>query len=196
MPACGHLPQGRCGLKLQTILEILWIICHLPQGRCGLKLAQSREENRDQASPSARKVWIEIYGRGTVIAFLSVTFRKEGVDWNINMLARAATYVGHLPQGRCGLKSTISGPLSRAMNVTFRKEGVDWNATAQLKITGSPGVTFRKEGVDWNGVEDIKAFGAEVTFRKEGVDWNRLRTSRSIFAWVTFRKEGVDWNLT
>ena len=55
---------------------------HLPQGRCGLKLSQIHTGIELIASPSARKVWIEIVRllSSTLIAY--VTFRKEGVDWN------------------------------------------------------------------------------------------------------------------
>ena len=55
----GHLPQGRCGLKLETLIS----------------LVQGGE------SPSARKVWIEIQMTCTASITVTVTFRKEGVDW-------------------------------------------------------------------------------------------------------------------
>ena len=57
----------------------------------------------------------------------TVTFRKEGVDWNI-------------PEGKRSEMELL---------VTFRKEGVDWNFMVQTEKAQKE-VTFRKEGVDWN----------------------------------------------
>ena len=40
-------------------------------------------ENLDKVSPSARKVWIEMYNHDNDGQYGQiVTFRKEGVDWN------------------------------------------------------------------------------------------------------------------
>ena len=79
-------------------------------------------------SPSARKVWIEMYMLVRSRWKNGVTFRKEGVDWNNTVTCLGLTDI-----------------------VTFRKEGVDWNhhcAGASDRYY----VTFRKEGVDWNGI--------------------------------------------
>ena len=104
-----HLPQGRCGLKFSCILPFDGYLRHLPQGRCGLKSASLpdgltgagvtfRKEGVDwnkflrawiqtvNLSPSARKVWIEIF-----IAQLNIQFAKR-----------------HLLQRRCGLKFGIA----------------------------------------------------------------------------------------
>ena len=58
------------------------------------------------SSPSARKVWIEIRLQLQISASGVVTFRKEGVDWNVQSRQRRSIRPDrHLPQGRCGLKS-------------------------------------------------------------------------------------------
>ena len=57
-----HLPQGRCGLKLEALRTSHCSRRHLPQGRCGLKS----------------------YCCGVITIPPNVTFRKEGVDWNIH----------------------------------------------------------------------------------------------------------------
>ena len=46
-----------------------------------------------------------MYYKNLIIDIFAVTFRKEGVDWNSDL---------------------ITGTI--AVYVTFRKEGVDWNA--------------------------------------------------------------------
>ena len=79
--------------------------CHLPRGRCGLKSKRRssrgsrhrvtfREEGVDWNglqvqvlpiafwSPSARKVWIEMWMTTGTMRTHWVTFREEGVDWN------------------------------------------------------------------------------------------------------------------
>ena len=57
----------------------------------------------DNSSPSARKVWIEIYP-------LKLAITTEDC---------------HLPRGRCGLKYMLVHILNLSANVTFREEGVD-----------------------------------------------------------------------
>ena len=101
----GHLPQGRCGLKYRISPWSLVSLCHLPQGRCGLKCRiWFRLCCPVTSSPSARKVWIEIINSIPFSCKTSVTFRKEGVDWNWKYRA-----------------------VRSGADVTFRKEGVDWN---------------------------------------------------------------------
>ena len=78
--------------------------CHLPRGRCGLKYLKAPDS----------------------IGTASVTFRAEGVDWNL-----------------CGDNKT------GWMIVTFREEGVDWNPHSPKSMLCAL-VTFREEGVDWN----------------------------------------------
>ena len=100
------------------------------------------------ASPSARKVLIEILLQSCLLLPGSVTFCKEGVDWNVEM-----------------------GYDVPKILVTFHKEGVDWNFSGhETKTSGN--VTFRKEGVDWNNQINRYQRESFVTFRKEGVDWN------------------------
>ena len=174
VPTTGHLPQGRCGLKLvsQNILPVL--ASHLPQGRCGLKYGDFTGKVVNRQSPSARKVWIEI-----IIAYLlfpnhTVTFRKEGVDWNHVRCQRQKSgnqspsarkvwieitvysihpiwYQGHLPQGRCGLKSDmISSKAALNVSPSARKVWIEmWIWANRINWFC---VTFRKEGVDWNKV--------------------------------------------
>ena len=102
------------------------------------------------ASPSARKVLIEILLQSCLLLPGSVTFCKEGVDWNVEM-----------------------GYDVPKILVTFHKEGVDWNFSGhETKTSGN--VTFRKEGVDWNNQINRYQRESFVTFRKEGVDWNCL----------------------
>ena len=103
------------------------LVCHLPQGRCGLKSIAEKVYPLWERSPSARKVWIEIICQVTLresdmvtfrkegvdwnlvpaiptMCWDSVTFRKEGVDWNFKLNSRKLEALSHLPQGRCGLK--------------------------------------------------------------------------------------------
>ena len=77
---------------------------HLPQGRCGLKSVTAFEKMPVTSSPSARKVWIEIQSKAGRTYMNFVTFRKEGVDWNLCETWYEKSYKSHLPQGRCGLK--------------------------------------------------------------------------------------------
>ena len=125
-----HLPRGRCGLKslmsriersfvpvtfreegvdwnnhhLYFIIKGYWR--HLPRGRCGLKSPSiQRRHKKPMTSPSARKVWIEILLSAQNRDNLCVTFREEGVDWNV------AWFFNFV----------------KINTVTFREEGVDWN---------------------------------------------------------------------
>ena len=71
-------------------------------------------------------MWIEIFATHNILGGVSVTFREEGVDWNIWNFKTACVNL-----------------------VTFREEGVDWNVILfffYLRLL----VTFREEGVDWN----------------------------------------------
>ena len=123
----SHLPRGRCGLKLVAVIPVCAAVAgHLPRGRCGLKFGIALHTDILLPSPSARKVWIEMYmlvrsrwkngvtfrkegvdwndsGRGEWSVDL-VTFRKEGVDWNDLIKWYVEELFCHLPQGRCGLK--------------------------------------------------------------------------------------------
>ena len=145
--------------------------CHLPQGRCGLKSTCNTLLLTPMPSPSARKVWIEILMRWYWRALMFVTFRKEGVDWNVINLNWCGGWKRHLPQGRCGLKSdTVSMLLSVLSSPSARKVWIEILVQGGDDIVLA--VTFRKEGVDWNWPIITQAGAKRVTFRKEGVDWN------------------------
>ena len=125
-----HLPQGRCGLKLIWLMLLPDLVSHLPQGRCGLKsngkslydtnmkspsarkvwieILSWKDKAREFKSPSARKVWIEIGWNIHQPPGDTVTFRKEGVDWNTVKTKLKIAVKSHLPQGRCGLKFSVS----------------------------------------------------------------------------------------
>ena len=105
-----------------------------------------------------------------------VTFRKEGVDWNWIGGAQLVKPIGHLPQGRCGLKllycylCNIFHPSPSARKVWIEITE-SWDPANLSKVT------FRKEGVDWNPAQCPLMVRIPVTFRKEGVDWNILASS-------------------
>ena len=157
----------------QYQMKIFRTIRHLPRGRCGLKSLRRTSYRRFPASPSARKVWIEIVlpccdregimspsARKVWIEMCSVrTFtryasaspsaRKVWIEIGlINCGVCGAT--SHLPRGRCGLKYAINDRLCSSSHVTFREEGVDWNWAQKKQWMQLILVTFREEGVDWN----------------------------------------------
>ena len=144
-------------------------------------------------SPSARKVLIEILLQSCLLLPGSVTFCKEGVDWNVEMGYDVPKIL--VTFHKEGVDWNFSGHETKTSgNVTFRKEGVDWNNQIN-RYQRESFVTFRKEGVDWNYATEMNSGTGVVTFRKEGVDWNSKRhTLTSQEQNVTFRKEGVDWN--
>ena len=112
-----------------------------------------------------------MYYKNLIIDIFAVTFRKEGVDWNVSSHGSASHEL-----------------------VTFRKEGVDWNALIEREskcVWKSP--SARKV---WIEIINSIPFSCKtsVTFRKEGVDWNLEAWCQSYRTHVTFRKEGVDWN--
>ena len=130
--ATSHLPRGRCGLKLECVPLLGVIESHLPRGRCGLKyVSLSRSE--------------ELY---------IVTFREEGVDWNIS--------------SNCPLFY---------FDVTFREEGVDWNRHYWLWHRFH-NVTFREEGVDWN-TRSTTACAALLTSPSARKVWIEIELRRS-----------------
>ena len=76
-------------------------------------------------SPSARKVWIEIEElHHTTINMKSPSARKVWIEirWTKQF---NAMFRGHLPRGRCGLKSSFKLRGDNMRLVTFREEGVD-----------------------------------------------------------------------
>ena len=75
-------------------------------------------------SPSARKVWIEIRKFPQSFHQIQVTFREEGVDWNVPLEASNISFC----------------------EVTFREEGVDWNYYVEIAVNQYGAVTFREEG--------------------------------------------------
>ena len=97
-------------------------------------------------------MWIEIYSRKPKISIDNVTFREEGVDWNLYRMVME----------NCGL------------SVTFREEGVDWNKQKLRKVvqrSWSP--SARKVWIEI--LQRLRAnCSTPVTFREEGVDWNTV----------------------
>ena len=88
-------------------------------------MAGLKAKSRKLASPSARKVWIEIKSHALTIYAIQ----------------------RHLPQGRCGLKLISNyNTIIRQVSPSARKVWIEINAMfnfIKLKL-----VTFRKEGVD------------------------------------------------
>ena len=82
----SHLPRGRCGLKWALTFAQPCRLRHLPRGRCGLKLHLNPPRLYNIWSPSARKVWIEMSKPTKSYCWPWVTFREEGVDWNLLLL--------------------------------------------------------------------------------------------------------------
>ena len=168
--------------------------CHLPRGRCGLKWVAIIQNSSLSWSPSARKVWIEMYSRyENDIAYKSPSARKVWIEMMKNLFQ------------------------SKVKKVTFREEGVDWNWTDPsnpMQIN----VTFREEGVDWNSCK-ISHHGFTMPSPSARKVWIEILyiiyiivcqlrhlprgrcglksrcTNYNTAAWVvTFREEGVDWN--
>ena len=82
------------------------MVSRLPQGRCGLKYVRIDRRPKSQKSPSARKVWIEIYAYLTMLHQLaSPSARKVWIEMKSKKVL-IWTEKGRLPQGRCGLKSS------------------------------------------------------------------------------------------
>ena len=106
--------------------------------------APSRKE-----SPSARKVWIEIW---LWEAYKTAAMRRLpqgrcGLKYTNKKLVNLTR--GHLPQGRCGLKWTCIVQTPR--DLTSPSARKVWIEISQyvLSLVYHP-VAFRKEGVDWN----------------------------------------------
>ena len=101
------------------------------------------------ASPSVRKVWIEILSLIITPSRFKVTFCEEGVDWNIVLRGITADGKSHLLWGRCGLKYQYPlQPENLEMSPSVRKVWIE-----MLGYAGSTPVllvTFCEEGVDWN----------------------------------------------
>ena len=133
--------------------------CHLPRGRCGLKCCSVRCFSRLALSPSARKVWIEIIDGATLVTTNNVTFREEGVDWNLCPRVLQASSFRHLPRGRCGLKlccwylgdSTLQSPSARKVWIEIT------NPPRRLRRQRSP--SARKV---WIEIKKRCAFGSPV----------------------------------
>ena len=99
------------------------------------------------ASPSARKVWIEIAhsGRGR-LQLMSPSARKVWIEI-ANVCTTFPTVFRHLPQGRCGLKCSISSHVnSRFTSPSARKVWIEILLDDSKRVCRA--VTFRKEGVD------------------------------------------------
>ena len=75
-----HPPRGGCWLKSRTFHTINRIIPrHPPRGGCWLKYFQNLPDNAFSASPSARRVLVEIPSDQFLPVSASVTLREEGV---------------------------------------------------------------------------------------------------------------------
>ena len=89
-----------------------------------------------------------------IIDIFAVTFREEGVDWNVNGAVNQQGKLSHLPRGRCGLKfyqahlSSPPNPSPSARKVWIEIIRTSFNY-------GCISVTFREEGVDWNYFRSI-----------------------------------------
>ena len=145
-------------------------------------------------SPSARKVWIEIYYNISETKNVKVAFRKEGVDWNIPRLPPSHPSLCRLPQGRCGLKYDCSVgwqllrrhlPQGRCglkspdpnyspvpcMSPSARKVWIEMlpEDLLEQRVRSSP--SARKVWIEIRETSNILGV-SPVAFRKEGVDWN------------------------
>ena len=99
----GHLPRGRCGLKLLGRAALkgstaspsarkVWIEIEKGAGtetgdegspsarKVWIEIGEHPDVTEPVQSPSARKVWIEITFATVTSGIYSVTFREEGVD--------------------------------------------------------------------------------------------------------------------
>ena len=100
-----HLPQGRCGLKYFVAIRCALLASHLPQGRCGLKSCACLSN----------------------LPWTSVTFRKEGVDWNFYSSVEYTIRQTSPSAKKVWIEIRYSSPHRHPASVTFCKEGVDWN---------------------------------------------------------------------
>ena len=79
--------------------------CHLPSGRCGLKFDVPAANPLTRASPPFGEVWIEIsHGVGSDTRPKSPPFGEVWIEIQMPGVVGQTGY-GHLPSGRCGLKS-------------------------------------------------------------------------------------------
>ena len=168
-----HLPRGRCGLKCAPSVPLpgthpspsarkVWIEicrkerrsvqdwCHLPRGRCGLKyVSLSRSEELYIVTFREEGVDWNISSNCPLFYF-DVTFREEGVDWN-QMLPCCQWYIlGHLPRGRCGLKLSSEEAMNAANTGHLPRGRCGLKSVLVYCCLILVRVTFREEGVDWN----------------------------------------------
>ena len=125
---------------------------------------------------------------------MNVSFRLEGVDWNILGIMMGMDIHSLLPLGRSGLK---------------RNHHLSWLPRLRLLPLGRSGlkhwmchfftslntVSFRLEGVDWNVY-----ICYHIHMPKSPSAWKEwIETSFRVILWrsplVSFRLEGVDWNI-
>ena len=167
-----HLPQGRCGLKSVEGAIVDTVVQSPSARKVWIEILRSHTLRPACESPSARKVWIEIYYKRTSQICASVTFRKEGVDWNWKYRA-----------------------VRSGADVTFRKEGVDWNKLRSKngwKSISSP--SARKVWIEMLLTLAVKIW--TKCHLPQGRCGLKSCACLSNLPWtsVTFRKEGVDWN--
>ena len=78
-----HLLQRRCGLKFGIALHTDILLPSPSARKVWIEITIAPAHRTDTTSPSVRKVWIEIPWPAPSPAATWVTFRKEGVDWNL-----------------------------------------------------------------------------------------------------------------
>ena len=145
---------------------------HLPQGRCGLKCDSIVLSHPGIMSPSARKVWIEMHCNCKEKRCVTRHLPQGRCGLKLCICIHTHRLHGHLPQGRCGLKVLFVCFLFLVLQVTFRKEGVDWNFYSSVEYTirqTSP--SAKKVWIEIR-YSSPHRHPASVTFCKEGVDWN------------------------
>ena len=65
-----------------------------------------------------------------IIDIFAVTFRKEGVDWNIGTVRLSSKELASPSVRKVWIEIRIKKWIDWKVLVTFRKEGVDWNTRA------------------------------------------------------------------
>ena len=102
-------------------------------------------------SPSAWRVWIEIYTYRPLLSLLAqVTLRMEGVDRNKIVLLQSGKKFLSPSAWRVWIEIRRKLMNPRRIHVTLRMEGVDRNKDLRRVIAQPRTVTLRMEGVDRN----------------------------------------------
>ena len=109
----SHLPQGRCGLKFCCRANYIRAFTSPSARKVWIEIyIYCDTDSCKAASPSARKVWIEIFDYDKFAsALVSPSARKVWIEI-CKRCIKMRTMRRHLPQGRCGLKSALEKPKS------------------------------------------------------------------------------------